>query len=62
MSFSTDEKEPEGEGEDSGEKKVGRPWIIAAFALIIALLGLMFYGSIREFTTNTVPTGPQFEL
>ena len=62
MAFSTDENEPEGKGERGEEKeKSGRPWIVAAFAIIIVLLGLMFYGSIREFSVNSVPAGPQFD-
>jgi|GEM_PF-4576188 len=61
MAFSRDEEEHEEEGGEGEGKAVGRPWIVAAFALIIALLGLMFYGSIREFSMNSVPSGPQYE-
>jgi len=62
MAFSKDEAEHEKDEGGEGEgKAVGRPWIVAAFALIIALLGLMFYGSIREFSMNSVPSGPQYE-
>lgn len=61
MAFSMDETEEKdkGESQEGDEHTGGKPWIVISLALVVALLGLMFYGSLREFTINSVPNGPQ---